>query len=107
MLIGAASDATKESPRMFVFELTVWSIVTVSSVPAGITTGGGGVGWLGAVFAAGAPAAGAFPSDAFDGFAVFPVFETEFCGVLDLLHPPIASKTPITNHRTALPVFIL
>lgn len=58
-LIGAASDAANGLPLLFVFELTVWSIVTVRRVPAGITMGGGAGGgsrWLWELFAAGAPA---------------------------------------------------
>jgi hypothetical protein len=110
-LIGAASDAANGSPLLFVFELTVWSIVTVRRVPAGITTGGGaggGAGWLWALFAAGEPAAGELPADelpagAFAAGAPLLLLEFGF----DLLHPPTASRTPIASHRTAVPVLIL
>src|SRR6202040_3612143 len=63
-----------------------------------------------ALFAAGAPAAGELaadelPAGAFAAGAppVLPELEFGF----DLLHPPAASRTPITSHRTAVPVLIL
>jgi hypothetical protein len=62
------------------------------------------------VFVAAAPEAGEFAADELPAgvFAVaaplgFPELEFGF----DLLHPPTASRTPITNHRTAVPVLIL
>jgi hypothetical protein len=62
------------------------------------------------LFAAGAPAAGELAADelpagafAAGAPAIFPELELGF----DLLHPPTASRTPITSHRTAVPVLIL
>jgi hypothetical protein len=82
----------------------------VRSVPASITTGGGAAGWLGVVFAAGAPEAGELAADELPAgvFAVAPpagFLELEFG--FDLLHPPTASRTPIASHRTAVPILIL
>jgi hypothetical protein len=62
------------------------------------------------LFEAGAPApvelaADELPAGAFAAGAppVLPELEFGF----DLLHPPTASRTPITSHRTAVPVLIL
>jgi hypothetical protein len=41
---GSASDAAKLSPLLAILELMVWSSVTVSTLPAGTSIGGSGVG---------------------------------------------------------------
>jgi hypothetical protein len=79
---GSAKDAAKRSPVLLVFVLTLWSIVTVSTVPAAIATGGRGAGALRASF--------------------FDASEPEVADsgdVLEELHPHNASKTPAASQR--------
>jgi arginase family enzyme len=84
-ITGSAREARNASPVVLVFVLTDWSIVTLSTVPAGTTMGGGG---------AGANTLRAVLLDALESGSV------ASGDVVERLHPHMASSnTTAASHR--------
>ncbi len=86
---GAASETSKWSPGLLVFELTDWSAVTAISVPASTTMG---LGARARLIAFSPPVFSAAFDPPADGAA---------SGVVpELLHPESARSAAITRYRT-------